>query len=142
MDRIARNTLGGPPPGPGIPIDIEIVTNERNFPLLNPRDDIGIVARNDAGLRPLRRPSFPAPDVEHNDVAWSGLDSGFFLPGFKIGAGDRGPWLDPIDALQLRDVIENATCDDAVLPGHDAVLLASGLGRDVVGHLVAVVHLS
>src|SRR5207244_4709810 len=103
---------------------------------------IGIVARNDAGLRPLRRPSFPAPDVEHNDVAWSGLDSGFFLPGFKIGAGDRGPWLDPIDALQLRDVIENATCDDAVLPGPDAVLLASGLGRDVVGHLVAVVHRS
>src|SRR5204862_5987305 len=82
MHRIAGNPFRLSPPRPGAPVDIEIVTDERDIPLLDPGNDVRKITRHYARLRTFRSSSFPAADVEQNHVAWSGLDSGFFIPRF------------------------------------------------------------
>ena len=47
-----------------------------------------------------------------------------------------------VDTFQLRDVVQDSARDDAVLPIHDAALLATGLRRNVVLDRNAVVHLA
>src|SRR4030095_9458834 len=65
-----------------------------------------------------------------------------FLPGLEIGPCDRCTWLDPFDALQLCDVVQDGGCKDPVLPVHHAAFDAACFRCDVVLCGNAVVHLT
>ncbi len=71
----------------------------------------------------------------------SDLDAGLLLPRFEVGARDRRIGIDPVDALELGDVVEHGAGGDAAPPVHDAALDAAALGGDVLLDRDAVVHL-
>src|SRR5437660_7919589 len=118
------------------------MADKGDLAFLDPRNYVGKIAGNRVRGRALGGAPLPASYVEHDHVAWSRLDSRFFLPRFQIGARNRRPGLDPVDALELRNIVKHGARDHAVAPGHDVIFLASGLRRDVIGHGVAVVHLA
>src|SRR5437773_9438144 len=125
-----------------IPVDIEIVPNKGRQALVHPGNRIGVITRDLAGPWPHLLASLPASDVEQRHIPRYGFHARLLFPSFRIGARDRHAWLDPIGALQLRNVVQDGASNDAVLPIHHAALLASGLGGDVVFYWNAVVHLA
>ena len=123
-----------------VPVDVEVVPDERRQPFVHPRNRVGVVASHLSGPRSERRASLPSADVEQRDVARSRLHTGLPLPGFEVRPCDRCIGVHPVDAFQLRDVIQDGARGDAVLPVHHAALDASGLRRQIVFHRNAVVH--
>ena len=63
------------------------------------------------------------------------------FPGFEVGAADRHRRLVPVDALELRHVVEDRARGDAAAPIHHAALEAAGFLRQVLLDRNAVVHL-
>ena len=138
---IARNALLRAPARTRVPVDVDVVRGKCDVALFEERNRVGEEAGDLARPRAHRRTALPAPDVQHDHVAGANAHARSLLPRFEIGARDRRARLDPVDALQLRHVVEHAARDDAVAAAHDVALLAAGLGRDVLLHRVAVVHL-
>jgi len=82
-------------PSPRVPVDVEVVADEPG---------------------PVHRPSaapVPAARVEQRDVAGADLHAGFRFPGFEVGAPHRHSRIEPVDALELRDAVEDGTSGDA-----------------------------
>src|SRR5207302_3105826 len=130
------------PPWSRIPVDVEIVPNEGWQALVHPGNRVDVITRDLAGPWPHLLASLPASNIEQRHIPGSGLHARLLFPGFQIGARDRHARLDPLGAFQLSNVVQDGASNDAVLPIHDAALLASGLRRDVVLHWNAVVHLA
>src|SRR6266581_9518826 len=138
MDGIAHSF----PAWSRIPVDVEIVPNEGWQALVHPGNRVRVITGDLSGPWPHLLASFPPSDVEQRHIPGSSLHARLLFPGFQVGARDRHTWLDPLGALQLRNVVQDGASNDAVLPIHHAALLASGLRRDVVFHRNAVVHLA
>src|SRR5437867_7447871 len=138
MDRVGHSF----PSWSWIPVDVEIVSDEGRQALVHPGNRVGVITGYLAGPWPQLLASLPASNVEQRHISRSGFHARLLFPGFQIGAPDRHARLDPVCALQLSYVIQHGAGDDAVLPIHDAALLASGLRCNVVLHRIAVVHLA
>src|SRR5262249_3738991 len=64
MDRVSDDALSRAPTRSWIPVDIEIVTEKRRFPLFDPRQRIRKIACDLPGPGPGLRAALPSPDVQ------------------------------------------------------------------------------
>src|SRR3989442_3292337 len=119
MDRVGHSL----PAWSRIPVDVEIMPNERRQALVHPGNRVGVITGDLAGPWPHLLASLPASDVEQRHIPRSGLHARLLFPGFQIGARHRHAWLDPLGAFQLSNVVQDGASNDAVLPIHDAALL-------------------
>src|SRR5262245_48152376 len=118
MNWVAGNALGCTPAGPRIPVDIEVMTEKRRLPLLNPWKRIREIARYLPRPRPGFRAALPSADVQQDNITRSGFYANLLLPRFEIRASDRCSRLDPFHSLQLRNVVKDRSRDNAVPPRH------------------------
>src|SRR5262245_39254144 len=112
MNRVARDVLLRSPARSRRPIDVEVMSQKCRLTFFDKRVRVCVISRNLSGPWSELLSPLPPADVQHDDVSRPNLDTGLLLPGFEIGARDRRPWLDPIDAFQLRHVVKHRTGDD------------------------------
>src|SRR5262249_44488963 len=110
MDRVSLDALVRSPARPREPVDVEIVSDEGELALLHPRQCIGEVARYFVSQWSRFRTALPSADVKQNNVAGTRFHACLLFPCFKIGPRDWSSRFDPIDALQLRDIVQDSPC--------------------------------
>ena len=74
--------------------------------------------------RAQRRAPRPLARAQEHGVARQHLDTGLLLPRLDVREGDRGPRLEPREALETGHVDQHAARNEPILPDVDAELVA------------------
>ena len=109
---------------------------------MHPGNRVGVIARDLPRPWPDLLASLPATCIKQNHITRTCLHTRLLFPTLEVATYDRRPRFYPFHALELRDVVQDSSCEDPVLPVHHAAFLAAGFRCDVVLHGHAVVHLT
>src|SRR4030095_3418619 len=111
---------------------------------LQPRDDGVVKACHSVVDRPWSQfgPTRPTSPPKQKPVAGHCLHTGLFLPSLEILGKDPRSGFKIRDTLESRNVVQDASRDDAVFHRQDGTLSGAALHGDQTCYRIAVPHLS